>query len=85
MSEPISRPWPTSERRTPHIFGDETPVNSSRSPQGKSQVDRTCAVCGVVKVTVFGEGAAWREWRLKGSEEQFADDRAPTCSVVGPS
>ena len=85
MSELINRPWPISERRAPHIFGDETQVTPSPSPRGKSQIERTCAVCGVVKITVFGEGHnAWREWRLKDVEAQFADDRTPACSEVKP-
>jgi len=84
MNEVISRPWPQSERRTPHIFGVEARIAADMSPSGKNQIDRICNICGVVKVTVFGEGGlAWREWRLKGSDIQFPDDRVPNCAEVG--
>jgi hypothetical protein len=79
----ITRPWPTSERRTPHIFGDDTRIPADKSPSGKTQKDRTCAVCGVVIVTVFGEGGtAWREWRLSASGPQQQLQEAPACKTA---
>lgn len=78
MTEVITPPWPTSERRTAHMFGDDIDV-PARSPHAKAQKDRTCAVCGTVMVTVFGAGGtAWREWRLSGSQHQF-EGAAPPC------
>jgi hypothetical protein len=52
-------------RRTPHVFGQPIWMPLNR------QTERTCAICGAVKVTVHGEdGFAWRAWRAKGSSEQ---------------
>lgn len=83
MSEVISRPWPASERRNAHMFGEDISV-PCRSPHGKAQKDRTCAVCGTVMVTVFGRTGvpAWREWRLAGSEKQFEGAAPPCLSTV---
>lgn len=83
MSEVIARPWPVSERRTDHLFGDDVLVSAGKSPSGRKQLDRACAVCGVVKVTVFGEGgSAWREWRLSADGTQLKLDAAPSCKTV---
>jgi hypothetical protein len=48
-----------------HVFGQPIWMPLNR------QTERTCAICGAVKVTVHGEdGFAWRAWRAKGSSEQ---------------
>jgi hypothetical protein len=65
MTEQIDHLPPPIFRRTPHVFGHPIWMPLNR------QTERTCAICGAVKVTVHGEnGFAWRAWRAKGSSEQ---------------
>lgn len=73
---------PKSIRLHPHKFGDPTLVRRG----DHSQTERTCVLCGAVKVTVHAEretasGASqhWREWRLKDDPVQFEAVQAPPC------
>lgn len=66
-----------------HVFGE--PRHAKAMASGRPpQVERACP-CGVVKITVFGSnGAAWREWRLPGSPDQYSDAMGtPPCSLDG--
>ena len=65
-----------------HVFGQSHLVKRDPSAgRDYDQTERAC-VCGVVKITVHGEGgSAWREWRLPGSPTQFNDALgAPRCT-----
>ena len=64
-----------------HQFGDPVAVNVL--PDRHPQIERTCLLCGVVKITVLPrEGGGWREWRLPGELKQSEGVRAPACEVV---
>lgn len=64
-----------------HVFAKEVWVAANRQLARHAQTERTCVVCGVVKVTVHGpDGGGWREWRLPGCKPQFSDALgAPPC------
>ncbi|MDI1264981.1 MAG: hypothetical protein PS018_17160 [bacterium] len=74
---------PPPKRRPPHIFdaARTTPKDPARGRL--EQTERTCVVCGVVKITVMQPGGgAWREWRAAGSDRQFRDVPLPSCTIV---
>jgi len=54
--------------RAPHLFGEAVMVPATLTRH--QQTERTCAVCGAVRVTVHGDNAAWREWRQSADAEQ---------------
>ncbi len=62
-----------------HAFGPiiDVPATDDR-PQQK---ERTCLVCGIVRITVL-EGEGRREWRWPGMSAQVADDFRPECVPV---
>lgn len=74
------RNFPTPARglpAKPHQFGAPVSVPASLELDRHPQTERTCSVCGVVKVTVHApDGEAWREWRASASSAQhrLADD-----------
>lgn len=75
-------PWPTSERRMLHIFDDPVSVMQNPALDRHRQTERTCKVCGAVKVTVHApDGRAWREWRVNASSAQIACEALP-CKVA---
>jgi hypothetical protein len=92
MSEPLFKPVTDGEvvkLPTPlgqqHKFGDPwlKPSPAGRSELQPRQTERVCILCDVVKVTVHGlNGQHWREWRLPGSQRQFATLVAPRCEVL---
>ena len=65
---------PKPKRRSPHIFGDAVSVPAHKTLTRHQQTERTCLICGAVKVTVHGENFAWREWRKRGEAGQGIDD-----------
>lgn len=67
---------------TPHKFEGDICVPQDPLIGRDEQHERTCALCGLVKITVFcQDGSVRREWRLKGSEYQFTGP-APECAEV---
>jgi hypothetical protein len=54
-------------------------------PDGNERTERTCARCGLVKITVHPpRGLAWREWRTpEGQTMQL--DATPPCLATGLS
>ena len=66
-----------------HQFGEAVSVPKNRSLDRHPQTERTCKVCGAVKVTVHAPGGrAWREWRTSASSAQIETDFAPPCRPV---
>lgn len=69
----VHLPPPLRQVRLPHQFGDPVSVPGTITLSRHPQTERTCTVCGAVKVTVHGhDGIAWREWRKSASDEQTA-------------
>jgi hypothetical protein len=67
-----------SARRV-HEFGDAITILPELSVSGHEQHERTCKVCGAVKVTIIGH--PWpRAWRLAGGTEQVVSE--PVCRVA---
>lgn len=67
-----------------HVFDpQEKWVPAHRTPTRLNQTERTCTLCGVVKVTVHEEGgAARREWRA--SEHGVQGEAEIVCAgMVG--
>jgi len=70
--------------RLPHQFGDPVSVAANVTLSRHPQTERTCTVCGAVKVTVHGSnGIAWREWRKCASDEQTAVEVVCGAKVPG--
>jgi len=66
---------PPKHARNPHLFGD--PVMVPATLVRHQQTERTCAICGAVKVTVHApDGRGWREWRQRADAEQVTTDIA---------
>ena len=54
-----------------HVFGEPVSVAPSLELERHQQTERTCSVCGAVKVTLHAsDGRAWREWRVSASSAQ---------------
>jgi hypothetical protein len=78
---------PPPKTIAPHLFGGPLSVKPDPARDRHQQTERSCAVCGLVKVTVHHpDGRAWREWRLKDCVDQYEDDRTPQCltAVAAP-
>lgn len=61
-----------------HIFDDPVWVPASKSVSGRPQTERTCKVCGAVKVTLHGDDHG-RAWRKSADAEQVETFDAPAC------
>jgi hypothetical protein len=73
----VHLPPPLRQVRLPHKFGDPVSVPGTITLSRHPQTERTCTVCGAVKVTVHrSDGIAWREWRKSASDEQVATEMA---------
>lgn len=68
-----------------HVFSDPVSVPPSIELDRHQQTERTCAVCGAVKVTVHAPGGrAWREWRASSSAAQLQlRDDLPCVPKIG--
>jgi hypothetical protein len=79
----VARPTWSPSRWKPslHKFGDPVSVPANPALDRRPQTERTCSLCGAVKVTVHPrEGGGWREWRVSASSAQVTTE--PPC-VVG--
>ncbi len=87
MTDPLFKPvlagevvrLPTAADQQ-HKFGAEVrrPFDPLRD---RRQIERTCELCGVVKITVQGpDNRFWREWRTTDGK-QF-EGPTPRCEVV---
>jgi hypothetical protein len=68
---PARHRWPIeTERRLAH----------TEFPDGNGRTERTCPLCGLVRVTVHGaNGQAWREFRLRDSPNAIRLSTTPPC------
>lgn len=69
-----------------HVY--EPPVNEPAKPSlGRHpQKERTCKLCGVIKITVLPpDGGGWREWRYPGMDKQFVDEPRCVPAAIGAS
>lgn len=75
-------PGATGSPRSPHRFGDPVSVPANPALGRHPQTERTCTLCGVVKVTVHGaDGKHWREWRSGASAAQIETDMPFPCEL----
>jgi hypothetical protein len=66
----------------PHKFGEPVFVEANAALDRHSQTERTCSVCGAVKVTVHApDGGGWREWRVGATTAQIETNEAPPCEM----
>lgn len=69
-----------------HVFCDPVSIPPSLELDRYQQTERTCSVCGAVKVTVHApDGRAWREWRTSSSAAQvrLRDDLPCSPQISG--
>jgi cytochrome c5 len=65
-----------------HLLGEAKKVLPHLSVTGHEQHEKTCAICGAVRVTIVPkQGDSWREWREAGSDKQSRWPAA--CRVIG--
>lgn len=68
-----------------HVFEQQKSVAADPARDRLPQVERTCKLCGLVKITAFPQaGDPFRLWRVPGLEQQFACERMPDC-VAAPA
>lgn len=72
LPPPISRP------PLRHVFGPDIRIARDLSPSGFEQIERTCANCGAVKITIMGIGEP-RAWRRSFGSPQIATSLPPPC------
>jgi len=69
-----------------HTFDSHVYVPAKISVSGRDQTERTCKVCGAVKVTLHGTGETAgiaRAWRANADAEQVETFAAPVCVPIG--
>lgn len=59
-----------------HVFGPDIRIARELSPSGYEQIERTCANCGAVKITIMSGGRAWRR---SADGPQVATSIEPPC------
>jgi hypothetical protein len=65
-----------------HVCGPPISLPANPMLDRHPQAERTCKLCGAVKVTVFPpEGGGFRMWRRAGSTEQGLNE--PSCTPIG--
>lgn len=82
MTEPLPDGYvihlPPPARRPPHQFSDPVFVAADPSHGRYTQTERTCHICGAVKITVHGpDNQHWREWRI--GDAQLATEYSLPC------
>jgi len=72
-----------------HRFDPHVWIPAGKSCSGYAQTERTCSLCGAVKVTIHGMpgGLTGRAWRVSSDAEQIETFDAPVCvpKVGGPA
>lgn len=77
MTEDIAHlPPPIARPPQRHVFGPDIRIPRELSPSGYEQIERTCANCGAVKITIMSGGRAWRR---SADGPQVATSIAPPC------
>lgn len=68
-----------------HVFDTHVYVPAAKSISGRPQTERTCKLCGAVKVTLHGDDHG-RAWRASSDAPQIETFDAPLCvpQVVSP-
>lgn len=61
-----------------HGFADPVWVPAAKSRSHRPQTERTCKVCGAVKVTLHGDDHG-RAWRVSDEAPQVETFTAPPC------
>jgi hypothetical protein len=85
MTQPLPKDYVLHLPQTrphPHAFGDPVNVLPNPALDRHQQTERTCKVCGAVKVTVHAGTKHWREWRLTESGAQM-EMEDPVCRPIG--
>jgi len=56
-------------------------IDGHDAKDGCSRTIRTCAHCGIHKITVHGADGrtAWRRWQLPGRSDEWAVEHTPPC------
>ncbi len=55
-------------------------------PDGNDRTEKTCPVCGLVKITVHpAQGFPWREWRTKDGKRWVGDATPPCVEAMAPA
>lgn len=68
----------------PHVFGEAVRVDFEEPGPIAWQKEKTCKVCGVVRITAFNRcGDPRREWRLAGDTIQVGAEFAPGRVGIG--
>lgn len=65
-----------------HQFEDPVWIPAATSVSGRAQTERSCKVCGAVKVTLHGTGETAgisRAWRSSADAAQVETFEAPVC------
>jgi hypothetical protein len=71
-----------------HRFGEPKWVSANQSVSGRAQTERTCILCGAVKVTLHGTGetaGASRAWRSSADAGQVEIFTALPCVPKVPA
>lgn len=71
-------PPPVSRAPIRHAFGPDIRIAREVSPSGFEQIERTCANCGAVKITIMGIGEP-RAWRRSSDGPQITTSIEPPC------
>lgn len=62
-----------------HVFGPDVRIARDVSPSGFEQIERACANCGAVKITIMGIGGEPRAWRREATGPQVTTGIEPPC------
>jgi hypothetical protein len=69
----------TPPRRHRWNEGTENRIPACETADGNDRTEKTCALCGLVKITVHPpQGLPWREWRTKAGG-MWAGQATPPC------
>jgi len=68
--------------KTKHRFPlDVKQVGAEQSRSGYPQTERTCELCGAVKVGIHRTAGVFRAWRTSEDAEQVITFLAPACQA----
>ena len=85
-SEVVALPRPTRPAPIiPHRLGSPRYVAPDQSESGLEQHERTCSVCGAIKITILDRAADIyrRAWRASADVAQVETFVAPACERRG--
>lgn len=63
----------------PHKFGSQKRIAADKTLSGSEQIERTCASCGLVKITIM-QGGGRRFYRWGDARCQFEEPVEPECA-----